>query len=51
MPLPFAEIVYEHLLAARMGERAHEDWSVLADFVTQAETGAAVAARAGRTSQ
>lgn len=51
MPLPFAEIVYEHLLAARMGGRAHEDWSVLADFVTQAETRAAVAARAGRTSQ
>ncbi len=48
MPLPFAEIVYEHLLAARMGGSAHEDWSVLADFVMQAETGAAVAARAGR---
>ncbi len=48
MPLPFAEIVYEHLLAARVGGRAHEDWSVLADFVMQAETGAAVAARAGQ---
>ena len=48
MPVPFAEIVYEHLLAARMGGRAHEDWSVLADFMMQAETGAAVAARAGR---
>jgi len=48
MPLPFAEIVYEHLLAARMGGRTHEDWSVLVDFVMQAETGAAVAAQAGR---
>ena len=48
MPLPFAEIVYEHLLAARVGGCAHEDWSVLADFVMQAATGAAVAARAGR---
>ncbi len=48
VPLPYAEIVHEHLLTALMSGRSHEDWSVLADFVTQAETGAAVAARAGR---
>ncbi len=48
VPLPYAEIVHEHLRAAQMSGRSHEDWSVLADFVTQAETGAAVVARAGR---
>ena len=35
MPLPLAEIVHAHLLATRVAGRAHEDWSVLADFVTQ----------------
>jgi 3-hydroxyisobutyrate dehydrogenase-like beta-hydroxyacid dehydrogenase len=45
VPLPFAEIVYEHLLAARTAGRAHEDWSVLADFVTQERAGAAIAGR------
>jgi 3-hydroxyisobutyrate dehydrogenase-like beta-hydroxyacid dehydrogenase len=48
VPLPYAEIVHEHLRAAQMSGRSHEDWSVLADFVMQAETGAAAAARAGR---
>ncbi len=46
--LPYAGVVYEHLLAAQVAGRSHEGWSVLADFVTQAETGAAVAARAGQ---
>jgi 3-hydroxyisobutyrate dehydrogenase-like beta-hydroxyacid dehydrogenase len=48
MPLPFAEIVHAHLLAARMGGRAHEDWSVLADFVTQERAGAAMSVQGGR---
>ena len=51
MPLPFAEIVYEHLLAARIAGRAHEDWSVLADFVTQERAGAAIAERGDRPGQ
>ena len=51
VPLPFAEVVHEHLLAARMGGRAHEDWSVLADFVTQEITGAALSGRGGRPGQ
>jgi 3-hydroxyisobutyrate dehydrogenase-like beta-hydroxyacid dehydrogenase len=45
VPLPFAEIIHEHLLAARAAGRAHEDWSVLADFVTQERAGAAMAGR------
>jgi 3-hydroxyisobutyrate dehydrogenase-like beta-hydroxyacid dehydrogenase len=51
LPLPFAEIVYEHLLAARNAGRAHEDWSVLADFVTQNVAGAAFSIREGRQGQ
>jgi 3-hydroxyisobutyrate dehydrogenase-like beta-hydroxyacid dehydrogenase len=51
VPLPFAEIVRAHLLAARMAGRAHEDWSVLADFVTQNVAGAAMSGRAGRSGQ
>ncbi len=51
VPLPYAEIVYEHLLAARVAGRSHEDWSVLADFVTQERAGAAIAGRAGRPGQ
>ena len=51
VPLPYAEIVHEHLRAAQMSGRSHEDWSVLAEYVTQAQTEAAVAARAGRTSR
>lgn len=47
--LPYAEIVHEHLLAAQMGGRSHEDWSVLADFVTQDMTSDAIAGRAGQT--
>jgi 3-hydroxyisobutyrate dehydrogenase-like beta-hydroxyacid dehydrogenase len=45
LPLPYAEIVYDHLLAARAAGRAHEDWSVLADFVTQERADAAVSGR------
>jgi 3-hydroxyisobutyrate dehydrogenase-like beta-hydroxyacid dehydrogenase len=51
VPLPFAEVVHEHLLAARMAGRAHEDWSVLADFVTQERAGAAISGREGRPEQ
>src|SRR5947209_12077163 len=51
IPLPFADIVYEHLLAAQVSGRSHEDWSVLADFVTQDMTSDAVAVRAGQTGQ
>jgi 3-hydroxyisobutyrate dehydrogenase-like beta-hydroxyacid dehydrogenase len=47
VPLPYAEIVHEHLQAAQRSGRSQEDWSALADFVTGTETGAAVAARAG----
>src|SRR5579863_5094626 len=49
--LPFAEIVHEHLLAARVAGRAHEDWSVLADFVTQERTGAVISVQGGQTGQ
>src|SRR5262249_14208962 len=49
--LPYAQIVHGHLLAAQAGGRSHEDWSVLADFVTQAVTGEAVSARGGRPGQ
>jgi 3-hydroxyisobutyrate dehydrogenase-like beta-hydroxyacid dehydrogenase len=45
LPLPFAEIIHAHLLAARTAGRAHEDWSVLADFVTQERAGAAMRGR------
>jgi 3-hydroxyisobutyrate dehydrogenase-like beta-hydroxyacid dehydrogenase len=48
MPLPYAGIVHEHLLAAQAGGRALEDWSVLAEYVTQAVTRAAVSAQGGR---
>ncbi len=41
-PLPYAQIVHGHLLAAQAGGRSHEDWSVLADFATQVVTGEAV---------
>jgi 3-hydroxyisobutyrate dehydrogenase-like beta-hydroxyacid dehydrogenase len=51
MPLPFAEIVHAHLLAARMAGRTHEDWSVLADFVTQERAGAAMSVQGGRPGQ
>jgi 3-hydroxyisobutyrate dehydrogenase-like beta-hydroxyacid dehydrogenase len=51
VPLPFAEIVHAHLLAARVAGRAHEDWSVLADFVTQERAGAALSRRGGRPGQ
>ena len=46
--LPSAQVVYEHLLAAQMSGRSNEDWSVLADFVTQEMAGAGVSGRAGR---
>jgi 3-hydroxyisobutyrate dehydrogenase-like beta-hydroxyacid dehydrogenase len=45
VPLPYAWIVHGHLLAARVNERSQEDWSALADFVTQAVTGAADSVR------
>jgi 3-hydroxyisobutyrate dehydrogenase-like beta-hydroxyacid dehydrogenase len=32
LPLPYAEIAYEHLLAARAAGRGNEDWSVLSEF-------------------
>jgi 3-hydroxyisobutyrate dehydrogenase-like beta-hydroxyacid dehydrogenase len=51
VPLPYAGIVHEHLLAAQAGGRATEDWSALAEYVMQAVTGAAVAARGGRRGQ
>ena len=51
MPLPYARIVHEHLLAAQMSGRSHEDWSVLADFVAQAAAGEAVSARGSRPGQ
>ncbi len=51
VPLPYARIVHEHLLAAKTAGRSHEDWSVLADFVTQAVAGEAVAVRGGRPGQ
>lgn len=51
VPLPYAGIVREHLLAAQAGGRALEDWSVLAEYVMQAVTGAAVAAPGGRSGQ
>src|SRR5216683_742393 len=51
VPLPYAGIVHEHLLAAQAAGRSHEDWAVLADFVTQAETGAALTVQGGQTGQ
>ncbi len=51
VPLPYAGIVHEHLLAAQATGRSHEDWSVLADFVMQVETGAAVSVWGGRPGQ
>jgi 3-hydroxyisobutyrate dehydrogenase-like beta-hydroxyacid dehydrogenase len=51
VPLPSAGIVHEHLLAAQAGGRALEDWSVLAEYVTQAVTRAAVSAQGGRRGQ
>jgi 3-hydroxyisobutyrate dehydrogenase-like beta-hydroxyacid dehydrogenase len=51
LPLPYAGIAYEHLLAAQAAGRSHEDWSVLADFVAQATAGEAVSARGGRPGQ
>src|SRR3989440_10814550 len=33
VPLPYARIVHEHLLAAQLAGRSHEDWSVLAEYV------------------
>ncbi len=51
VPLPYARIVHEHLLAAKTAGRSHEDWSVLADFVTQAVAGEAVAAQGGQPGQ
>jgi 3-hydroxyisobutyrate dehydrogenase-like beta-hydroxyacid dehydrogenase len=51
VPLPCARIVHEHLLAAQLAGCSHEDWSVLADFVTQDVTSDAVAAPGGRSGQ
>jgi len=51
VPLPFAEIIHAHLLAARIAGRAHEDWSVLADFVTQNVAGTAMSGRGDRPGQ
>ena len=49
--LPYARVVYEHLLAAQVGGRSHEDWSVLADFVMQDMTSDAFAVQVGQTGQ
>jgi 3-hydroxyisobutyrate dehydrogenase-like beta-hydroxyacid dehydrogenase len=51
LPLPYAEIVHGHLLAAQAAGRSHEDWSVLADFVAQAAAGEAVSVQGGRPGQ
>ena len=51
VPLPYAWIVHSHLLAAQVCGRSHEDWSVLADFATQAVTGEADSVRGGRPGQ
>jgi len=51
LPLPYAGIVHGHLLAAQAAGRSHEDWSVLADFVSQAEAGEAVSSRGSRPGQ
>jgi 3-hydroxyisobutyrate dehydrogenase-like beta-hydroxyacid dehydrogenase len=48
VPLPYAWIVHGHLLAAQAYKRSQEDWSALADFVTQAVTGAADSVRRDR---
>ncbi len=49
VPLPYAWIVHGHLLAAQANERSHEDWSALADFATQAVTGASDPVRRDQT--
>ncbi len=51
VPLPYARIVHEHLLAAKTAGRSYEDWSVLADFVAQAVAGEVVAAQGSGTGQ
>ncbi len=51
VPLPYAEIAHEHLLAAEAAGRTQEDWSVLADFAVQVETGEAVSAPGGQPEQ
>jgi 3-hydroxyisobutyrate dehydrogenase-like beta-hydroxyacid dehydrogenase len=51
VPLPFVEIVHEHLLAARVAGRSHEDWSVLAEYVTQHVVRDAVSVQGGRSGQ
>ena len=48
MPLPLAEVVHAHLLAARTAGRSHEDWSVLAEYATGDVASDAVAVRAGQ---
>jgi 3-hydroxyisobutyrate dehydrogenase-like beta-hydroxyacid dehydrogenase len=47
-PLPYAQIVHGHLLAAQASGRSHEDWSVLADFAALAVTGEAVSVLGAR---
>lgn len=51
MPLPLAEIVHTHLLAARVAGRSHEDWSVLAEYATGDVASDAVAVPGGRPGQ
>jgi 3-hydroxyisobutyrate dehydrogenase-like beta-hydroxyacid dehydrogenase len=51
VPLPYAGIVHGHLLAAQAAGRSNEDWSVLADFVTEPVTGVAVPVRGRRPGQ
>ena len=48
VPVPYARVVYEHLLAAQAGGRSREDWSVLAEYVTQAVTAEPVLTRGDR---
>jgi 3-hydroxyisobutyrate dehydrogenase-like beta-hydroxyacid dehydrogenase len=39
LDLPYADVVYEHLLAAQEAGRGNEDWSVLSDFARRGASG------------
>ena len=51
VPLPYAEIVHEHLLAAQATGRSYEDWSVLAEYVMQHVVSNTVSVQGGRSGQ
>ena len=51
VPLPFAEIVRAHLLAAQVAGRSHENWSALAEYVTEDVASEAVSGQGGRPEQ